>query len=90
MHGGGSPFVKQKALERLAALVDPALVALSDIVRNKRHSSRMAAAKDILDRSGLKPVERVEVIGVADRLREAEERAALDTTPLQIEASKVQ
>ena len=74
MHGGGAPAVKQKALERLAGLVDPAITALSEMIKARKHPSRMAAVKDALDRAGLKPVERVEVIGVADRLREAEEK----------------
>ena len=58
-HGGGAPQVKRKAEERLAMLVDPAIDALTQIVKAKKDSrTRLGAARDILDRTGhARPVE---------------------------------
>lgn len=51
-HGGRAPQVKRKAEERLRALVDPALGALGELVRQKKVPPvRLAAARDILDRN---------------------------------------
>lgn len=60
-HGGAAPQVQRKAAERLAALVDPAIDALSDIVKNPLHPDRLRASKDILDRTGHKSPEQIEV-----------------------------
>jgi hypothetical protein len=51
-HGGRAPQVKRKAEERLQALVDPAIVALQEIVSDAKHPQRMAAVKEILERDG--------------------------------------
>ena len=48
-------------------LVDPALVALRDIVNDRMipEAVRLAAAKDILDRTGYKPPTQVEVLTIS-------------------------
>lgn len=52
-HGGGAPQVQRKAREWLAALVDPAIRRLGELIRQKTHLPvAMAATKDALDRNG--------------------------------------
>jgi hypothetical protein len=64
MHGGKSPQALRSAQERLAALVDPALSALSRLVdQADSEVVQLAAIKDVLDRAGFKPTERVEQSG---------------------------
>jgi hypothetical protein len=61
MHGGMAPQALRSAAERLAALVDPALAALAQLVDSAESDMvRLAAIKDVLDRAGYKPRERVE------------------------------
>ncbi len=56
--------MKKRAEERLAALVDPAIAALSRIVRSKGATNvKLQAARDILDRNGFKPKDVVVVEG---------------------------
>lgn len=58
-HGGQLPVVKAKAARLLLEeLVEPALVALRDIVQDMKQpaSARVSAARDILDRTGYKPI----------------------------------
>ncbi len=65
MHGGSAPQVKAKAARTLLEeLIEPALMALRDIVQDVKQpaSARVAAARDILDRTGFKPV--IQVQGV--------------------------
>lgn len=52
VHGGSAPQVRRKAEERLKALVDPAIVALQEILKDKAHPQRLAAAKEVLSRDG--------------------------------------
>lgn len=52
MHGGGAPQVQRAAKQRLKDLVPNAVDALSDIVRDKAHPQRLAAAREILERDG--------------------------------------
>lgn len=62
-HGGSAIQVRQKAQERLLAMADPALNALVEIVTNgdeKLTGTRLAAARDILDRIGLSATQKVE------------------------------
>jgi len=64
-HGGQLPNVKAKAARvLLEELVEPALIALRDIVTDKKQpaAARVAAARDILDRTGYKPA--LEVQGI--------------------------
>lgn len=64
IHGGKAPQVVRTAAERLAALVDPALAELSRLVRRADSDTiKLAAIKDVLDRAGFKPKERVEQSG---------------------------
>jgi hypothetical protein len=63
-HGGSAPQVKRRAKERLAALVDPAIAALSKLVRSKGSTTvKLNAARDILDRNGIKLKETVVIEG---------------------------
>ena len=52
MHGGGAPQVRRAAQERLKALIPNAVTALNDIVDDKNHPQRLAAAREILERDG--------------------------------------
>lgn len=64
LHGGKAPQALRTAQERIAALVDPALVELARLVRvAETDAVKLAAIKDVLDRAGLKPKERVEQSG---------------------------
>lgn len=59
-HGGGAPQVQQKARERLAALVDPAIDRLAKLIKDKYGNVALGAVKDVLDRAGYKPTEKIE------------------------------
>ncbi len=61
VHGGAAPQVKRKARERFNDLVDPAINLLATVINNEEMpaASRVAAAKDILDRAGHKPVDKM-------------------------------
>ncbi len=62
-HGGQLPEVKAKSARiMLEELIHPALLALKDIVEDAKQpaSARVAAARDILDRTGYKPVIQVQ------------------------------
>lgn len=64
LHGGKSPQALRSAQERLAAMVDPALSALAELVEQAESDVvRLAAIKDVLDRAGYKPKDRVEQSG---------------------------
>jgi hypothetical protein len=57
VHGGSAPQVKDAARMRLLALVDPALAAMARELKRKTKAPNAAAiqaARDILDRAGLK------------------------------------
>ena len=60
-HGASAPQVKRKARERFNDLVDPAINRLAKVIDddNVPAASQVAAAKDILDRAGYKPVEQI-------------------------------
>lgn len=54
VHGGSAPQVKAKAQERLAALVEPAIKRLSELMQQKRDMKvALGATKDVLDRNDL-------------------------------------
>ena len=64
-HGSAAPQVKAASARRvLEALVGPALIKLRDILEQPDvpPSVRLAAIKDILDRTGYKPAQQVEMI----------------------------
>ena len=65
-HGAAAPQVKESARQRLAALVDPALDVMKDVL--KPGSGRVvpkvlqvAVAKDVLDRTGYKSPEKLDI-----------------------------
>lgn len=63
VHGGAAPQVQKSAKERLLELADPAIAALSKIVRDEDtdDSVRLRAALGICDRIGLGPGQTVTV-----------------------------
>jgi hypothetical protein len=68
-HGGAAPQVIAKAEERLKALVDPAIDALADIINDpdpQARATRLAAARDLLDRTGYGATQKHEVTGTID------------------------
>jgi hypothetical protein len=64
LHGGGAPQVAKAARARLAALVDPAIDALGELLKQRRHQpARLGAVRDVLDRNGFAAPHRVTVGG---------------------------
>jgi hypothetical protein len=64
MHGGAAPQVQRSARERLAALVEPAILRLAQLLRDKRDKKvALGAVKDVLDRNGFKAPDRFEHSG---------------------------
>lgn len=61
VHGGAARQVRERAARTLVELSYPAAVELGDLMKQKNPSIRLAAANSILDRNGLKGVERSEV-----------------------------
>jgi hypothetical protein len=60
-HGGSLPWVKEAAQRRLQELVMPAITTLHRLVQSAETDAvALGAAKDILDRCGFKPSEKVE------------------------------
>jgi len=67
VHGGSAPQVKKAAARRvLEALVAPALIQLRKIVEDENTPTavRLAAVRDILDRTGFASVKQVEVFSL--------------------------
>lgn len=60
-HGGLAPQVRQSAALRLKALEDSAVDALEDLLQSEAEAIRLATARDVLDRAGHKPREKVDV-----------------------------
>jgi hypothetical protein len=64
-HGGAAPQVKKSAVERLHSLVDPAIDALSSVIRKGLKTgntpSAVRASLGILDRTGFHPSKAVEL-----------------------------
>lgn len=64
MHGGQSPLALAKAEERLQALIHPAISGLAELINNADSDSvRLSAIRDLLDRTGYKPKEKIETTG---------------------------
>ena len=64
MHGGMAPQVRLAAQERLQSFVDPALDELQKLLRNADSDSvKLAAIKDVLDRTGHKLPDKIEQTG---------------------------
>jgi hypothetical protein len=53
MHGGLAPQVQLSALERLKRLQPKAIAAVEDVLDQGNPFARLAAAKDVLDRTGV-------------------------------------
>jgi hypothetical protein len=67
-HGGRAPQVimatEERQRARLAALVDPAITELQQLIGQADSDSvRLSAIKDILDRTGYKPTEKIQSTG---------------------------
>ena len=62
MHGGNTPSVRAKAMERLMALQSPAVDTLAYLMeqRSAFPSTAYAAARDVLDRTEGKAIDRVQ------------------------------
>jgi hypothetical protein len=59
-HGGGTKLAREAARVRLAALVDPALRVLAEAMKARVPTQhRLTAARDVLDRNGLKAKDEV-------------------------------
>ncbi len=66
-HGGSAPQVRAKALERLAALVDPAITRLGELMaKADTDAVTMRAIGDILDRAGFRPIDQLKLSGDAE------------------------
>lgn len=63
MHGGSAPQVRRAAALRLAALVDPAIGVLAHSLKSKTERVKLDAAKDVLDRNGMKDAVKIYVSG---------------------------
>ena len=70
VHGGSAPQVKNRALQRLTELVEPAIAELNRIMCDaggpNPDAVKLAAAKDILDRAGFKPTDKIQLGGLED------------------------
>ena len=61
-HGAGAPQVIAKAKLRLLAAVDPTIDRLIKVTETSKHDpSVVSACKDILDRAGLKPADKLQL-----------------------------
>lgn len=75
MHGGKAPQVERANARRvLDELVGPALVQLRRLVEDDSIPAnvKLAAVRDVLDRAGFKPTEKVEVTHLTEDLLDAE------------------
>lgn len=64
VHGGSAPQVREKAAERLAALVDPAIGVLAASMRQKKDKRlALTAATDVLNRNNLTGKQQIEIAG---------------------------
>lgn len=63
LHGGSAPQVRAKALERIQALVHPALDTMQKALGCEQSAVAVAAARDLLDRAGYKVTDKHEVSG---------------------------
>jgi hypothetical protein len=69
VHGGRAPQVKHAAEARILALVDPSLNRIEKTIADDDNPAlALAAARDILDRAGLRPTDQ-QVAQVAQTMR---------------------
>lgn len=63
-HGGSAPQVKRTAREHLDALAHPAVREIERLLASAESDAvKLATARDILDRTGFKPVEKTQQSG---------------------------
>lgn len=80
-HGGGSMKARHAGQARLEALVPRAVRRMKQLMDQRQHlPTALGATKDILDRGGLKPVERAEA-NVTYKWLDDEEPEAPPATP---------
>jgi hypothetical protein len=61
IHGGKTPSTVAKAAERLQLLVHPAITGLAELIAKADSDSvRLSAIRDLLDRTGYKPAEKIQ------------------------------
>ena len=66
MHGGKSPQALANAEDRLKALIHPAITGLQELINNADSDSvRLSAIRDLLDRTGYKPTEKIQSDGTS-------------------------
>ena len=66
-HGGKAPQVKAASARRvMEALVGPALIEMARIIKDPGAADhvKLAACRDILDRTGFRPVQQLEVLTI--------------------------
>jgi hypothetical protein len=64
MHGGQAPQALAAAEDRLKALVHPAITGLQQLIAQADSDSvRLSAIRDLLDRTGYKPTEKIQTTG---------------------------
>jgi hypothetical protein len=85
-HGGRAPQVimatEERQRARLAALVDPAITELQQLIGQADSDSvRLSAIKDILDRTGYKPTEKIQTTGDSTIRVEYADAATPTVTP---------
>lgn len=87
LHGGAAPQVRKAAAERIAELVEPALVEMARIIESgDTDSVRLAACRDILDRAGYGARQRIDI---EQRVRVMAEQLGLDPDAAVAEAVRV-
>ena len=63
-HGGKAPLALANAEERLKALIHPAISGLQELINKADSDSvRLSAIRDLLDRTGYKPTEKIQSDG---------------------------
>lgn len=63
-HGGAAPQVREKAQQRILAMVNPALAELRKLIGGADSESvKLSAIKDVLDRAGVGAKQAVEITG---------------------------
>jgi hypothetical protein len=81
-HGGAAPQVKLAAEDRLRALVHPAITGLQQLIAQADSDSvRLSAIRDLLDRTGYKPTEKIQTTGDSTIRVEYADAATPTVTP---------
>ena len=65
-HGGSAPQVRNAANMRILEMVNPALAQLKKLLTSKHAPTSLGAIKDVLDRAGLKPRDKLILEGSLD------------------------